>query len=351
MTRTILGLVFLTILAGCGSDDEQVREQHVRPAKLVTLSEAPDTRSVSFPAIVRAVQTAELTFPVPGEVIELVVLEGEDVEAGDLIAQLDQRDANNALLQAEAEYRNAESEYQRAVRLAERDAISRSVLESRQTQLEVREAAVETARKALADTTIRAPFAGSISRVLVEQFQNVQAKEPVAVIQSSQTEAVVNMPGTIIARIPQLQPIGTNIILDAAPDQQIPAVYREASGIADPGTQTYEVTFVFQPPENLFILPGMTGTLTTTFNFEQVSDIVSDGLSVPISAILAEGESKFVWVVGDDMRVSKRRVSVGRDVSDLVTVVSGLNGDETIVAAGVAFLSEGTMVAPWKDDE
>lgn len=334
-------------LAACGSEAPVAEPPKVRPAKLVTVQSAAQQRDLSFPAVVRAVQSAELTFPLAGEVVELSVLEGADIEEGAVIARLDQRDARNNLAQAQAEFQNAQSEFNRAERLVEQDAISRSTLESRQTQLEVRQAAVDTARKALEDTVIRAPFSGRISRVYVEQYQNVQAKEPVATIQSSATEAIIDIPGTIIARIPQLEPSNPRVVLDAAPDTEIPAVYREASGVADASTQTYEISFTFEPPEGLYILPGMTATVYTTFLFKGAGDIVAEGIAVPLSAILAEGEQRYVWVVDDNMQLRKREITLGGDITESATVTRGLEGGETIVAAGVSFLAEGMTVREW----
>ncbi|MEO0951250.1 MAG: efflux RND transporter periplasmic adaptor subunit, partial [Pseudomonadota bacterium] len=266
--RLCAAVAVVATLASCGEAPAPEKTETVRPAKLITVGTASQQRNLSFPAVVRAAQSAELTFPIPGQVVELGVLEGSEIARGAIIAKLDQRDAENNLSQAQAEYQNAESEYRRAQRLRDQDAISQSVLEQRQTQLEVRQAAVDTARKALEDTVIRAPFSGGVSRVLIEQFQNVQAKEAIVVLQSGETEAIIDIPGQIIARIPQLEPVNTRVILDAAPEIEIPAVFREASGQADPNTQTYQISFTFKPPEGLLILPGMTATVRSTFNFK-----------------------------------------------------------------------------------
>ncbi|MEM9171495.1 MAG: efflux RND transporter periplasmic adaptor subunit [Pseudomonadota bacterium] len=345
---TFVVLIFVTVLVGCGDADQaETAEPRIKPVKIITVTSASMRRDLTFPAVVRAAQTAELTFQLAGQVIELVALEGTEVQAGDVIARLDPRDARSALTQAQAEYENARAEFERAERLAEQDAISRSILESRSTQLAVSRAGLETAQKALTDTTLRAPFAGGVSRLYVERFQNVQAKESIATLQSNQTEAMVDIPGSIIARIPQLTPINTRIVLDAAPDLAIPAVFREASGVADAATQTYQIGFDFVPPEGLLILPGMTATVTTTFEFSNASDIVSNGLQVPIASILAEGEARYVFVVRDDMSLEKRAVSVGQDVSDVVTVTAGLEDGESVVVSGVSFLSAGMIVREW----
>lgn len=350
--RARAALVFVATLglAACSEAPEEARAPTVRPVKLIEVSRAVQERDLSFPGVVRAVQSAELTFNAPGQVVELNLLEGAEVAAGAVIARLDQRDARNQLAQAQAEYDNARTEYQRAEDLVAQDAISRSTLDQRRTQLDVAEAAVDSARKALEDTVIRAPFAGGISRVYIEEFQNVQAKEAIAMIQSDQTEALVNIPGTIIARIPQLAPANTRVILDAAPDVEIPAEYREASGVADQATQTYQVRFAFTPPEGLLILPGMTATVKSTFMLQDSEDLLGEGFSVPISSILAEGAKRFVWVVTTDSKLSKREVTVGPALAESVVVTAGLDGSETIAAAGVSFLSEGMAVREWQPE-
>ena len=342
--------IMLMALTGCsGNTGTSADEAPMpRPAKLVEVEAASNQRDLSFPAVIRAAQSADLTFQVAGEIREVNVLEGDEVNEGTVVARLDQRDALNRLAQAKAEFDNATTEFERAERLAAQDAISRSVLDSRRTQRDVADASYRTAQKAVSDTVLKAPFHGAISTVSGRQFQNVQAKESIAVLQSEEVEAVINIPGTIIARIPQLEPVGVRVILDAAPDAEIVAQFKEASGEADPSTQTYEISFSFIPPDDLFILPGMTATVESSFLFNGAEDLVAEGISVPLAAILAEGTDTFVWVVDlATMKISKREVTVESDAGDTVTVTEGLTGDETVVAAGVSFFHDGMTVRRW----
>lgn len=351
MTRHFVVLVFLiggiVLLAACSDADSTDATPKVRPAKLVTVEASSNQRELTFPAVIQSAQSAELTFQIAGEIRELNVLEGTFVNQGDVIARLDQRDARNRLAQSQAEFDNAEAEFQRADRLYSEDAISRSVLDTRRTQRDVASASLDTAQKALSDTVLRAPFNGGISRVYGRQFQNVQAKEAIAVLQSEEVEAVMNAPGTIIARIPQLENVETRVVLDAAPDTPIVATFKEASGQADQATQTYEVSFTFTPPEGLLILPGMTATVESDFLFGDAQDIVAIGISVPLSAIVAEGEARYVWLVDDQSRIRKQPVAVSSDFGETITIVDGLSDGETIVGAGVSFFHEGMEVRPW----
>mgnify|MGYP001795513511 CR=1 FL=1 len=338
------------LLAACGAQSSAPEAAPtVRPAKLAIAARATTQRNLDFPAVIRAIESADLTFQVAGEILELNVLEGQVVERGDVIARLNQRNNQNQVAQAQAEFDNAQAEFERAERLAAEDAISRSVLETRRTTRDIAAAALDNAKKSLGDTVLRAPFDGSISQVSARRFQNIQAKESIATIQTQEVEAVVNMPGTIIARIPQLAPVGVSVRLDSVPDRAIQAEFREAAGTADPETQTYEVRNSFTPPEDLLTLPGMTDSVETTLDFSGLNDLIPQGIAVPLTSILAEGSDTFVWIVDPETyKISKRKVTIGTEADTDVTVVDGLEGGEMVIAAGVTFFSDGTTVRPWQ---
>ena len=336
-------------LAACAPEAEAPAEPLVRPAKLITVEAATNRRTLEFPAVIRSSRSTQLAFEVGGRITELNVIESSQVEQGQVLARIDERDFVNKVSQARSEYQNAESEFQRARRLAEQDAVSKSVLDARRAQRDIARAALDTAEKALSDTTLTAPYSGAISVVNVKEFQNVQPLEPIATLQSDGVEALINVPATIVAFMPQLSPVSTKVILDAAPENDLPATLKEASGEANPSTQTYEVSFGFTPPEELLILPGMTATLVSELELSDLAQREIGGMSVPLSAILAEGEERFVWVTNpDDMTVSKRAVAVGNSLGDSVVITSGLRAGETIVAAGGSFLHEGMKVRPWE---
>ncbi|ACT58332.1 efflux RND transporter periplasmic adaptor subunit [Hirschia baltica] len=346
-----VGLVLAACVSGCSDKNEPVAKKIVRPAKLEVVESSSDQREFSFPAIVEATQTAQLTFQIGGQISELKVLESQEVERGEIIARLDQRDVRNNLSQAKAQYENAEAEFARAERLFDQDAISKSILDSRRTQRDVAKAALDTAEKALSDTVMKAPFSGHISKVWGEQYQNVQAKEPIVSIQSEAVEVVFNLPSTIMARRPQLKILDTYVILDAQPEVKIPAVFKEASGQVDASSQTYEVRATFIAPDNLVTLPGMTATIFSSISVNGASDVVGKGIAVPLSSILAEGDARYVWVVDAETNtISKRKVELASEAGVYIAVTDGLEGGETIITAGVSFFHEGMTVREWKPE-
>ena len=350
LLATTLSIALVTVTA-CSSDtEEEVQEPLVRPVKLLTLTTASDLQTSRYPASVSAGRFSELSFQVGGLIEEVAVVDAQEVNAGDLIARLDQRDYQSSAVSARAQFQNAEEEYQRAVRLAQEDAIAGSVLEQRESQRDVARAQLDTAEKALEDTVLRAPFKGVVAQVPVRERENISAGQPVAALIDADTlEVTIDLPARVIAESQEVENRGSFVVLDAAPDTRITATFKEADLIADTASQTYGVTFTFEPPDNLVILPGMNATVELSGARKSDAD-AGVRKSVPISAIASDGESTYVWVVDPDtMTVSKREVTIADGVGEYAIVTEGLAPGDTIATAGASFLAEGMQVRPWSD--
>lgn len=348
-SRTALAALSIFALASCGDAPVLEESDPVRPAKLLTLQAASASQSGSFPAVVRAVRSTDLAFQVGGQIVEWNARDGGQFRQGDVIARLDATAFSAAVEQAEAQYLNASSEYERAQRLIAEDAISQSVVEGRSAALQVAKASLDTAKKNLNDTVLRAPFTGGVGRTNVEQFQNVAPQQPVLVLQSRQVEAIINVPARFVLNSNRTEITNVFVELDAEPGRQFPATFREARGLADSSTQTYEAHFNFTPPPELLVLTGMTATLFYDSRPLNPGDQPS-GVEVPLSAIMVDGDKRYVWVVkGPDKTLERRDVSVEDGVGESVNVTSGLAAGEVIVAAGGDYLREGGKVREWSE--
>ncbi len=331
-------------VAGCSGEPERPAQAPERPAKLMLVTASADVRSVSLPAVVDASATAQLAFPLAGLLAAVVVREGDSVDEGAEIARLDQRDLRSELATAQANFDAAASDFRRTERLLGEGAISRAEYEQRETKQSVTRAALNTARKRIEDSVLRAPFAGVVAEVHAEAFQNVAAQQSVATLQSTgAAEAVVQVPATLVAQSGRIEPVQTTVVLDAAPETPIPAVLHSVAARADPKTRTFEAHFAFTPPGDLVILPGMTGTVHVQAAISGNDD--ASRITVPIEAILNEDDAHYVWVVDPQaMTVTKRAVILSEGVGETLPVRSGLVGGETIVVAGVSYLHEGMRI-------
>lgn len=344
-------VVALAAVTSCSTDDaEQTREPPARPVKLLTLSAASDLQTSRYPAVVSAGRFGELSFQVGGLIEEVAVVEAQEVNEGDLIARLDQRDFQSNVASARSQFRNAEDEYQRAVRLVQEDAMARSVLEQRQAQRDVARAQLDTAEKALEDSVLRAPFSGVVAQVPIRERETVAAGQPIAaLIDVGSLEVTVDLPARVITESQEVEDRGSVVILEAAPDTRIVATFKEANLLADTASQTYGVTFSFEPPEDRVVLPGMNAIVELS-SARRSDASAGSRKSVPVSAIASDGTSTYVWVVDQEsMTVSRRDVTVADGIGEYAIVTEGLAPGDTIATAGASFLAEGMQVRPWAE--
>lgn len=352
MKSTVFGLAASTalLLTACGQPEAVERPDPVRPAKLLEISSASNVRQINLPAVIEAASSADVTFQVGGALDELPVSSGQEVSRGDVLARLNQRDFRNQVQQAQSQFNSAQAEFERAERLIAENAISRSVFEQRQAARDVASAALDSARKALDDTTLRSPFDGVVATVHADQFQNVAPQEKIVTIQTTgAAEALVQLPATLVAFSGRITPLETSVVLDVAPEQPVPAEILSASTQADPTTQTYAVRFGFTPPEGLTILPGMTGTLRAALEVVGANNSVEQ-ITVPLAAVMSDGNQQYVWVVDlDTMTVSRRAVELEEGIGENLIVRSGLAIGETIVGAGASYLFDGMQIRPYEE--
>lgn len=335
------GLLFL---GACQPQEVEEAKEVIRPAKLIEISERSDVLEFTFPAVVEAATSRDLTFQVSGQIEKINVKGGDEIKKGVVIAQLDQRRFRNELQSAQTQYDSAKIEFERAERLIKENAISKSVFDQRKAQLDVATAQLDSAQKSLDDTILYSPFDGVIAVVQARELETVSPTQPAVTIQTTgAAEAIVKIPANLVAKSKQIEPVDTVIILDSARDAPIKAQFLEASGIADEKSQTFEVTFSFTPPDSLMVLPGMTGLVRSKISMREESK--QKQISVPLAAVQSDGDTSYVWLVNvDGMTVSRRDISISPSVGESLIVSSGLATGDLIVGAGAAYLHEGMKI-------
>jgi RND family efflux transporter MFP subunit len=200
------------------------------------------------------------------------------------------------------------------------------------------------AQKALADSALKAPFAGVIANTYVENFQAVMPKEPVVrLLDSSQIEFVINIPEQYISLAPAVTNL--HVRFDAFKNLDIPAEITEISNEASEATRTYPVTLIMDQPEGAEILPGMAGVASGRDPGKAGPE--NRAIEVPVVAVFSPDDmaGSYVWVIDvDSMKVARREVSVDSLAEGGVQVTEGVQVGEWIAIAGVHYLKEGEAV-------
>jgi len=348
------GLLGLTLAACSESPAPAAVAETTRPALIVTVGETAASEALRLPGRVRAARRAELSFDVPGFVDRFSLEEGRPVKAGEVVARLDERIYRSRLDAARAEFERAKNDLARYQRLWDGEqAVARAEVDDRRARLEAARTSLAAAERDLADTVIKAPFEGVITRRRIEPFTNVQAKQPIAELQDLRAlEVVVNVPERLVRRMrPQQGAVafleGEHASDRAAQDRALALELKSFAAEADPLTQTYAVVLAVRSvPAGMNLLPGMAVSLEPTAEAGEAAAATAT-IRVPLAAVAADAQGQpGVWVVGQDGRVARRAVRTGAIVGADIVVASGLAPGERIVAAGVGALRDGMAVRP-----
>jgi multidrug efflux system membrane fusion protein len=344
-------------ISGCGKKKEEVvKKEVVRPVKIMTVSmTGAQEVTREFPGKVKADQQVDLAFQVSGPLITLPVKEGQHVKKGQILARIKPRDFETEIDKAKAKALEAEQQYLRYKDLYAKNQVSKADFDKYKSQYDISRAHQKEAEDALDDTFLRASFAGVVARKYVDNFQDVQAKEPIVSLQDiSQVEVLVNVPENMISRIEKEK--GKNTALAyatfvTAPEQQFPLSLKEYATEADPQTQTFLVTLLMDQPSTINVLPGMTATVVGSQSTEK-SD--QGHITVPAIAVYSDydGDSS-VWVFKTDTQtVHQRKVKTGElSGADSIKIVAGLEVGEQIAVTAVNSLQEGMKVKSLSDME
>ena len=350
-------LAVATLLSACDAPEPESREV-IRPVKAVRVTGGGQFRERTFPGRAQPVREVELSFRVSGPLIELPVGIGREVEQGEVVAQIDRRDFELALRNvqgqlenARASERRAEADFERLTNVFREDpgATSQAAVDRAReardraaANVSSLEASVASARDQLQDTTLRAPFAGTVVAQYVENFEDVQPKQPILrLIDDSSIEMVVNIPESLIGFAPEVRDI--QVEFDAFPGRPLAAQILEVGTEASSTTRTFPVTLLMSQPEDFKVLPGMAGRASG--EPPEGAGPLGAVVSIPVSATFSGGDGTRVWVVDEGTGVvSERAIEPGPLSAGGQLVESGLEVGEWVVTAGVHYLVEGQRV-------
>lgn len=354
--KTQWGLVLTAsiFLAACERPDWGASEAEA--GRLVTLAavEAPAAAGVRrYAARIAAGRRADLSFRVPGTVQKLLFKEGDIVEEGQVVAELDPTQYRNVVKERQATFDSAAKDFERARELLRNGNISQRDYDQVQARYKTTEAALDEARTDLSYTVLKAPFRGDIAARAIEQFEEVQARQPVLALRdTSVLDVKFGIPESAALYLGQ-SPGGADPItqiavfadFEKAPGKRYPLTFKEAATKADPKTQTFELTYQMPAPEDIVVLPGMTANVEMDLTEFLGGTIV---YNLPVEAVVADNElNARAWVLDEQtMTVASRPVSVGVLVGDRIAVTGGLQEGEQVVVGGAAYLSDGMRVRP-----
>lgn len=350
MRSAPVSIAFMSLaLAACGK--EEAPKPAVRPAIVVQAKTAGAESGQIYAGEVRPRYEASPGFRISGKIIERRVDVGARVKRGDVLMRIDAGDvalgasaASAAQAQAQADLALARAELARHRKLFDRNYISKSLLDTRQAAFDAASARLRQARAQASEAgnqtgyaSLRADTDGLVTAVLAEPGQVVAAGTPVLrIAREGEVEIAIDVPEKRIAGFKTGQQAVVEIW--ALDNVRRTGIVREVSPQADAMSRTFPVRIAVKDATGLQY--GMTARVGLT-RPQAAGEVL-----VPLSAIDGIDGKTAVWRVAPATRkVARVEVAVLSYRED-GALVSGLDADAWIVAAGVHKLESGQEIAP-----
>jgi membrane fusion protein, multidrug efflux system len=358
LTAITLVAFLLGGLSGCSKKEIEAKVEPPRPVLIQVLKSEQTLESFSLPAETRARIETRYGFRVGGKLSQRLVAVGDQVVAGQLLAKLDPQDLAPAIAAQQAQLAGANTELklaladlQRTKDLRDKNFVSQAqverqqaVTESAQAKLLAAQAQLKQALNGADFQLLKADKAGVVVSVEAEVGQVLAAGQAVyRVAQAGDRDFYVNVPESQLqlARSTQ-QWVG---FIPAMGGQQMTAVLRELSPIADAASRTYAMKLSVAGSNQLPLgLSAVVRPLAVAS-----SDSGATSFVVPLSALYSKDGSPKVWLVDTASQAKEgtvRLVAVKTSgfTNDGARIASGLKAGDKVVIAGANLLVPGQKV-------
>ena len=306
---------------------------------------------------VEAYATVAVKARVDGQIQGVNFREGQPVKKGEVLFRIDPRPYEAALRQAEANALrdraardHMASQEKRYQELLDKNFISKDAYAQIRTNAATAEAtakasqaALENARLNLEYCTIRSPLEGYVGRVLLQAGNLVRATDPNPLVVINQVRPIYVNFGIPEQHLPEVRrymaagPLAVEVI-PVDPQQAAPrGTLIFIDNAVDPSTGTIRLRAQFDNAD-AGLWPGQFVNVSLRL-YEQ-----ADALVVPATAVQTGPEGQYVYVIGDDMTVDLRRVTVARTDGERAIVAKGLSNGERVVTRGQLRLGPKTRV-------
>lgn len=337
--NTILSTIALAVLASCSGGKEkqtaQKTEVEAIPVKVLTLEPTTIATTLDYTANLEADEEVYYAPAATGRIEKIHVEVGDRIKEGQVLVEMDR----TSLIQAEAELKNLETEYNRAVALNETGSISKQNYDAAVTQYEVAKANVEFLRE---NTQMLAPFDGIVTGKYYEDKELYTgaaaggATKPsvIAIQRINPLKAYVNLSEQYYLSVKK----GMRVELksDIYPDRTFEGKVSIVYPTIDPASRTFTVE-VQIPNKDEALRPGMYGTIN--FFIGETNTLV-----VPAIAVLKlQGANDRYLFLNENGKAKRVSVTLGRRFDDKVEVISdAIKPGAQLVIVGQGRLIDGS---------
>lgn len=346
LTSIIVLLALAATLAGCGVGEASVADA----ADAQAATPVPVEVAQPFRADLRATYSATATLAsdsdapvvarVPGEIVELLVEEGDYVSEGQVLARLDGDRLRLEMLAAKASLEQARAEYERNSGLQQRGLISAAAMDNLKFDLQALQATYKLKKLSYDYSDIRAPIAGIVTSRDVKPGQHLNANDVAfRITDTRELLAYLHIPQSELPKFAA----GHQVSIEVAsmPGNAYPATIARISPTIDTRNGTFRATAVIDNTRGE-LAPGMFGRFSIAYEEH------ANALVLPSSALIDEDDESAVYVVNDG-QVMRRTIETGIRSGDKIEILDGLTESDVVVVLGHSNLRDGSKVLASND--
>lgn len=352
-----IALLFLSF-AACRQPaaDEGKKDESfgAAPVKVFKVQRQKISEKLFYTGVIEAWNKINLTPDIGGKIARIHVEEGDRVEKGQLLAELDTRavrlqldQAQAALAVAEANYNDAQKNMERMERLKKEDAASdqqyekvKLAYEAADAQLKQARAAVNLARYSLDVSLMKAPFSGVVASKNAEVGDVINpmmggfspTSGVLTLMDFSRVKIEIDATQQDVARIKKGQ--SAQLKVTALPNRIFQGRVSMVNITADPVSKKFRVEVNVDNPD-LALRPNTFGEVSLEVSTHE------HALVIPQKAVL---ENKYVFRVKNDNTVERVELNLGLQNSDRIEVINGLKEGDLVVVEGNFGLEDGTQI-------
>ena len=355
----VIAVVFFGYRAWKDGASQPVQQAAAEPVVIVRQVEKFDASSVpsEYVGRVESIQSVSVKPQISGEIAKVCFKEGSVVKAGQLLFQIDpkqyeatvqlrkaelqQAEAN--LLTAEKYYKRVTAASERAVSATDRDTAEGNFLQAKAAVAQAK-AALKLAQIDLGYCRITSPITGKIGRALYTKGNYVtpQITELASIVQMDPIRVSYPLPDRdYLDQLSLFKEDGsiynTSLILSNGEKYNVPGKRDFENNRVDQTTGTIMMRLRFANKEGMLI----PGEMVRVFTKPVKSHIVN---AVPQTAVMADEQGDYVYVINADNTARQARVTLGREFGELREVTSGVEAGENVAVAGLQRLRPGAKV-------
>ena len=289
-------------------------------------------RTVEAVGTTRAAKSVDIVPEVDGRLVALTITPGTPVNAGDVLARLDDSIQRADLSEAEAVLTEQRQTLDRIRQLSRTNAASKAALEDAVARLAEAQANMERARRRLEDRSITAPFAGVVGLTNYDVGARVSDGQVLTRLDDlTEIEVEFSLPETVFAQVRRDQIVSARSA--AFPDREFQGTVTAVDNRIDPLSRAFRTRAVIPNPDRT--LPaGMFLSLTLVLSEQE-------HVTVPEEAIVFQAAETYVFVA-DEGTARRRTVETGQRRDGRIAVLTGLDEGEAVIVRGLQRVRDGT---------